>query len=91
MSSSVLVSRITEFIIQPLIGLLFAAATVVFVWGIFQFIAGSDSEDARSEGKRHMLYGLIGMFIMVAAWGILNISARTFDINVPYYDTNLLR
>ena len=67
MSSGVLVQRITDFIVQPLIELLFVAATVVFMWGIFQFIAGGDSEDSRSEGKRHMLWGLIGMFIMVAA------------------------
>ena len=91
MSSGVLVSRITEFIVQPLIELLFVAATVVFVWGIFQFIAGGDSEDSRSEGKRHMLWGIIGMFIMVAAGGILYISAKTFQIDIPPYDTKLLR
>lgn len=62
-------------IVDPLIGLVFAVAVVVFAFGVFQFIWGG--EDKREDGKNSMLYGVVGMFIMVSAWGIVYLIANT--------------
>ena len=68
-----LVNQIKTEIVNPLIGLLFAIALVYFLWGVFQFITKADDGDKAGEGKKHMVWGLIGMFIMFSAFGIMSI------------------
>jgi len=69
--------RLADVVLNPLIQLMFAAALIVFLWGVFEFIKGSDSEDARATGKSHIIWGIIGMFIMVSVYGILQILGNT--------------
>lgn len=68
-------------ILQPLIGLLFAAAVLVFVYGLVEFLAKPDNSDAQSAGKRHMLWGVIGLTIMVSAWGIVEFLKNTLGVD----------
>ncbi|MBX4215492.1 hypothetical protein KW797_00930 [Candidatus Parcubacteria bacterium] len=76
--------RLSQYILNPLIGLLFAVALAYFVWGIVQFIRNSDSDTSRAEGQQHMIWGIIGMFIMIAVFGIIQLIMGTFGItNVP--------
>lgn len=77
-----LITKIVELIIDPLILLIFAAGMVMFFWGLFQFMWGLEESGARETGKQHMLWGLIGMFIMVAVQGIIALTIDTFDIGV---------
>jgi len=48
-------------------------AIAVFLWGVFKFIANADNEDEREKGKQHLTWGIIGLFIMFAVWGIIAI------------------
>ncbi len=77
------ISKINTLIVNPTIKLLFAGAVLFFLWGVFKYVKGADDESARSEGAQHMLWGIIGMFIMVAVFGIMKIILRTFGIEVP--------
>ncbi|MDQ1299926.1 MAG: hypothetical protein QG636_594 [Patescibacteria group bacterium] len=62
--------------------LLFAIAFIVFIWGVFQyFIAGGHDEEKRETGKSLMLWGIIGFFIMVSVWGLVNILRGTFQFD----------
>lgn len=70
-------------IINPLIALAFAAALLVFVWGIVEFLLELSQGGDTAAGKQHMLWGIIGLFIMTAAFGILSIVTNTFGISVP--------
>ena len=73
---------VTQIINGVLVPLVFAIAFVVFIWGIFQyFIAGGHDEEAKEKGKSLMLYGLIGFFLMIAVWGLVNILLGTFNLN----------
>ena len=56
---------------------MFLVAFVVFVWGIFIMILNATDETKRSEGKKHMMYGIIGMLIMFGAVGIVEILKAT--------------
>lgn len=79
MPVDVLVARITAAIINPLIALIFAAGFLLFVWGIVEFLFGlSQDTEAKENGKMHMLWGVIGMAIMISAYGIIRIVANTF-------------
>lgn len=72
-----LMNRISTFVINPMIYVLFACAFVVFVWGLVQFIMNSANEEARNTGAKHILWGLIGMVIMVGVNGILGLINST--------------
>lgn len=57
--------------LNEIIGVLFALATVYFAWGVVQMIQGSGNEKKIEEGRRHMIWGIIGMAVMAGAWGIV--------------------
>jgi len=67
-----IIEKINNAILQPLIVLLFALATGYFLFGLMKFIQNQDNEEAQSEGKRHMVWGVIGIAIMTGVYGILN-------------------
>lgn len=77
-----LVTAIGEEILNPLIGLLFALALVYFIYGIVVFIANADNETEREKGKQHILYSVIGLVIMVGAWGIIELILASLGPNV---------
>ena len=61
-----------------LVPVLFAVAFVVFLWGAFDtFIVGANNEEVKEKGKNLMLWGLIGFFVMVSIWGLVNILTGT--------------
>ncbi len=72
--------RIIELIIQPLVNLIVALAVVYLIWGAAQMILKANDPKARETGRRHLIWGLIGFFIMVSVKGILAILTGTFGI-----------
>lgn len=63
-----------------LVPVLFAIAFIVFLWGAFKtFIIGANSEEVKEEGKNLMLWGLIGFFVMVSVWGLVNILTSSVN------------
>ena len=76
-------TKLNNAILFPLITLMLTIALVVFLYGGFEFIMGADDPSARSKGKQHLLWGVIGMLVMLSAFTILKIAAGTFGIDVP--------
>lgn len=58
-------------LVNPLIALLFGFTVLVFVRGIAVFIYNAGSDEKRAEGKKFIITGLVGMFIMVSFWGLI--------------------
>lgn len=51
---------------------------LVFMYGMMKYMfKGSGSDTARAEGRKLMLWGLIGLFVMVSVWGLVGILANT--------------
>jgi len=75
-----LVQKIQTGILDPLIALLFVLATVVFLWGIIQYVimGNQGNEAAMKQGRKVMIWGIIGLFIMTAAWGIVSLFCQFF-------------
>ena len=68
-----LLQKIIVQIINPVIVILVTLALVVFIWGIVQMIYSANNEEIRTQGKRHLLWGLVGLFIMLTVKGLLAI------------------
>lgn len=74
------VERFNEVILFPIITLMIAVALLVFVYGAFQYIANSANPSARSEGQKHIMWGIVGLFVMLSAYAILSLAANTFGL-----------
>ncbi len=68
------------YIINPLIDLLFALAIVYFLYGVVEFLMNQDNEEKKTSGKSHMLWGVIGLTIMLGVFTILGIIKSTFGL-----------
>lgn len=68
-------------LVRIAIPLLVAIALLVFFWGLVQFIAGAGNEDKRAEGKQHMIWGIVGLFVMVSVWGLVGFLGSVIGIN----------
>lgn len=64
-------------LINTLLPLIIAAAVVYFIYGIARYVMAGD-EDAKSAAKDKIIYGVIGLFVMVSVWGLVNILTNTF-------------
>lgn len=72
-------------IVNPLITVLALAAFVVFVYGVVQFMrANALGSENKDEGKKHMLWGIVGLVIIFGARVIVNIIAATVGAPSPF-------
>jgi dipeptide/tripeptide permease len=63
---------IRDFVTQAtpiIIGL----AVFVIIYGVFRYIVQADNEEARKSGKKFIFWGVIGVFVMISIWGLVNI------------------
>lgn len=70
------ISRLVDGALPVVVGL----ALLAFFWGLMKFIFAAGSEDNKEDGKRIMIYGLIGMFVMVAVWGLVGFIADNVGV-----------
>jgi uncharacterized membrane protein YidH (DUF202 family) len=77
-----LLNSVEDNIVYPIIYLLMALAVIYFLWGVVGFIQNADNAEKRQEGYQHMIWGIIGIFIMVSATGIINIIRNTLGATV---------
>lgn len=83
-----LVDKVNNAVLFPLIALMSAVAFLVFLYGCFEYVRNANNDGAREEGQRHMLYGIIGLLVMLSAYAILEIALATFGLNVDQVDCN---
>ena len=74
-----IINVIEASIIDPFERLLFVVAVAVFLWGVIEFIAGASNEKARTDGKKHMMWGVIGFVIIISSKVIITVLKNFFD------------
>ena len=62
--------------IIPLLG---AVAFLAFVLGVARFIKSSGSDKDSKDSKNLLIWGLVGMFVLVTIWGIISFLRGEFD------------
>ena len=76
-------------IVNPLIGFMMVVAAVVFLYGVVEFIMGSSAGEtsssgsisykSRAKGKQHIVWGLIGLAIMISVQAIIQVFQNFFS------------
>lgn len=72
-----IVPKIVDNIVLPLVQFIFALAVLLFVWGLIGFFTNGEDMTKRAEGQQHILWGTIGIAIMVSVYGIIRLVANS--------------
>jgi hypothetical protein len=67
-------------LLKPVVPLLIGLGVVVFIYGVL-ILMFSEGGEKKEEGKQYMLWGIIGIFVMVSVWGLVAILQGTFNLD----------
>ena len=56
---------------------LISLAVVWFVYNVFRYAVAGD-EEKKAQAKGQMIWGIVGIFVMVSVWGLVGILQSTF-------------
>ncbi len=72
---------VTNYIVKGanyLVVLIIGMTVLVFMYGLMKYMfKGRESDSARTEGRKLMLWGIIGIFVMISVWGLVGILSNT--------------
>ncbi len=80
-----LATVITDYI-QIAIFLILSLSILMFVYNVYKyFISGSDDVNSKKEAGLYVMWSVIGFFVMLSFWGLVNILMNSFklDRNMP--------
>ena len=66
-------------ILNTIVPILIALGVVYFVWGVITFVISND-EEAKTTGRNRMIYGIIGLVVIVGMWGLVRVVTNTFGV-----------
>lgn len=72
---------LAESILGKLAPMLVAIAVIILLIAILGYIKAGGDEDKKKTYKDLMIYGIIGLFVMVSVWGLVSILSGTFNLN----------
>ena len=70
---------VAKTIIDRLIVVFIAAGIAVFIFGIVRYVMAGD-EEGKAKGRSLMIWGIIGLFAIVAVWGLVSLLANTTGV-----------
>lgn len=70
--------RLFTTIIQTLLPVLIALATVIFMISIIAMIKDSENQEKRTQAKKVMIQSIFALFVLVSAWGLVAVLSGTF-------------
>jgi uncharacterized membrane protein YidH (DUF202 family) len=76
-SAKTLMNSINRVIINPLIIFLVALAMAYFLYGVARYLLSPENEEVRKASRSHMIWGIVGMFIMISVFGIMQLILDT--------------
>ncbi len=80
-----ILAPIIQNVVKPLFEVLMAVAVFIFIWGVAQLIINKDDASVRSTAGMHILWGVVGFFIIFGVFGIIRVVADTLGVSVPLF------
>lgn len=71
------VNLIKTEILNPIILGLFALAMLYFLFGVYVYVAGAENDQARITGQKHMIWGILGLVIMMSVYAIMTLICNS--------------
>lgn len=73
--------RILQNIVDAVVPFIIGLGVLVFIYGVFNFVTSAGDEEARAGAKQLIIWGIIGIFVMVSVWGLVHILVGTFNLD----------
>jgi hypothetical protein len=73
----------TCLIAGSVVPLLMSIATIMFIWGVIEYVINAEDSAKREEGRNFIIWGIISLFVLVSVWGIIKLLTGTFGFNSP--------
>ncbi len=67
-------------VLDTAIPIIIVLGVLYFVWGVVTFVIASD-EEAKTTGRNRMIYGIIGLVVIVGMWALVGIVQRTLGLS----------
>ncbi|MBI2631093.1 hypothetical protein HYW73_02655 [Candidatus Nomurabacteria bacterium] len=74
-----LLCRVGQFL-NSIIPVLIALGVLFFVYGVITFVI-ADDEEAKTKGRNRIIFGIIGLAVIIGLWGLVNLLRNTFDLD----------
>ena len=83
-------SKIND-LLSAILPILISIGVILFVWGVVQYVIAG-GEEAKKKGKDRIIYGILGMVVILSLWGIVTMITGYFDTSAgaPLEDINRL-
>ncbi len=65
---------------NAVVPVLIALGVLYFVYGVVSYVIASD-EEAKSAGRDRIIFGIIGLAVIIGVWGLVNFLRNTFGLN----------
>jgi len=66
-------------VLGAILPILIALGVVYFVWGVVTYVISSD-EEAKQAGRDRIIFGIIGLAVIIGLWGLVGLLRNTFDL-----------
>jgi hypothetical protein len=76
----VTVLGVFKSVLDLLIPIVITLAVVIFFFGLAMYLLKADAD--KDKGRNIMIFGIITLFVMVAVWGLVEVVANTFDVDL---------
>ena len=70
-----------EVFVNPAIFILITLSVLYFLYGVSKYIRSDLSDSDKAEAKQMMIWGVVGLFAIVAMWGLVKIVQGTFKLD----------
>jgi predicted membrane channel-forming protein YqfA (hemolysin III family) len=67
-------------LLNAIVPVLIALGVVYFVWGVITYVVSND-EEAKKAGRDRIIFGIIGLAVIIGVWGLVNLLRNTFGLN----------
>lgn len=75
------VELIVSYIQMGVIPIIFGIAVVTFFYALVNYIQRSGDEKERTKAVQLMVWSIVGLFIMLSVWGLVQIITRSFGVS----------
>jgi hypothetical protein len=59
--------------------LLVALAVIFIIWNVVIYLIKSTGDEGKGKAGKNILWGIVGLFVIVSIWGLVNILTNTFS------------
>ncbi len=75
-------------LLGSIVPIIIGIAVVFFLWAGVRFMRAEDNSEERQNARDLMIYGIVGILVMVSLWGIIQFFGNVLGIT-PGSDKNL--